>query len=379
MIRLPSACKPAAGIPLYRKDEKAMNEIDEIRGIASRTGVFLPVIHDTEALNQPAELHGVTLPNRAVLQMTSGFDADESGAPSEETVARYANAVRGRLYSIVYLEPAAITPDARSQEWQLVLSERTQNAFAKLCEAIRAASQEAHGSAPLIIALLDHAGHRALSPAAAECSPSMPTHAPLISDDDLTRLVISCGEAARAAETAGVSGIALNVSGRNLFGESLAAYHRPGKFGGDFDDRSRFIRDCYTAMKMTTASLFFSIRLSLSDGLPQPDGWGMSISGSAPDIYEPSLLLKILRELYGAELVSCEIGIPGINWMAEPEAEDEIIRLSRLWTCIAMVDSNLQQNVQLVLPEQAEQTIPFSNLAAGMIGGEFASFAGYLG
>ena len=356
-----------------------MNVIDEIRGIASETGVFLPVIHETEALNMPAELHGTSLPNRAVLQMTSGFDADESGAPSEETVARYANAVRSRLYSIVFLEPAAITPDARSQEWQLVLSARTQDAFARLCDAIRTASAEAHGSAPLIIALLDHAGHRALVPAAAEISPSLPSEAPLVPDDELTRMVITCGEAAKAAEAAGASGAALNVTGRNLFGESLAAFHREGRFGGDFDDRSRFVRDCYTAMKMTTENLFFSIRLSLSDGLPQPDGWGMSMSGNSPDIYEPSLLLKILRELYGVELVSCEIGIPGINWMAAAESEDELIVLSRLCTCIAMVDSNLQQNVQLVLPELAEQQIPFSNLAAGMIGGEFASFAGYLG
>ncbi|MBQ3940494.1 MAG: hypothetical protein II723_05210, partial [Oscillospiraceae bacterium] len=90
------------------------------------------------------------------------------------------------------------------------------------------------------------------------------------------------------------------------------------------------------------------------------------------------LLLNILRELYGVELVSAGIGIPGINWMRAESPEDELIRVSRLCTCIAMVDSNLQEDVRLIVPDLCEE-IPFANLAAGMIGGAFASFAGYTG
>jgi len=353
-------------------------DIQEIRISASNQGLFLPLIKETDALSQAAELHGTTLPNRAVLQMQPQYDADENGAPTDKTVARYTEAVRSAQYSIVFLEPIAVQDDARAQIGQPVLKKDTVPAFATLCKAIREASSAAHGTSPLLVALLDHAGHRALSPAAAEHSPNLPTAAPLLSDEDFTQLVITCGEAAAFAEKAGFSGAALNVSSRNLFGESLAAFHRDGKFGGDFDDRSRFVRDCYTAMKMTTDTLFFSIRLCLSDGLPQPDGWGMSIGGNAPDIYEPSLLLSILRALYGVELVSCEIGIPGINWMMQAEEEAEMLRLSRLCTCVAMIDSNLQQNVQLILPELPGQQIPFCNLAAGMVQNEFASFAGFL-
>ncbi|MBQ8922306.1 MAG: hypothetical protein IJ060_09135 [Oscillospiraceae bacterium] len=354
-------------------------EIQEIRISASEQGLFLPLIAETDALMQSAELHGAALPNRAVLQMQPQYDADENGAPTEKTIARYADAVRSRQYAVVFFEPIAIQADAREKVGQPILTKDSVPAFSAICKAVREASVSAFGTAPLLIALLDHAGHRALSPAAAEHSPNLPTAAPLLTDDDLTRLVIACGETAAFAEEAGFSGAALNVSGRNLFGESLAAFHREGKFGGDFDDRSRFVRDCYTAMKMTTDELFFSIRLCLSDGLPQPDGWGMSIGGNAPDIYEPTLLLNILRTLYGVELVSCEIGIPGINWMMQAEEESEMLRLSRLCTCVAMIDSNLQQNVQLILPEQPAQQIPFPNLAAGMIQNEFASFAGFLG
>ena len=100
---------------------------------------------------------------------------------------------------------------------------------------------------------------------------------------------------------------------------------------------------------------------------------------TAPDLYEPALLLKIMQELYGVELVICSIGIPNINWLLEPEPESVLIRMSRLCTCIAMLDSDLQQNVQLVVPEIVTDEIPFENLASGMIAGEFASFGGFLG
>ena len=357
-----------------------MKQISDIREEASEIGVFFPLSYETESLDMPGELHGHAIANRAVLMMQCGNDADASGAPTAATIARYQAAVREKQYSIVLLEPAAIAENARKHDHDLVIGEKTQHAFAQLIQAIRDAAQEVYGTEPLVAALLDHAGHHALYPVSMEHSPSLPTDARILTDDELTAMVITCGNAAKAAELAGADAIALNAADRSLFGESLAAFHRDGKFGGDFDDRTRFVRDCYTAMKMlTTDKLFFTIRMTLSDGVPQPDGWGMAFEDSAaPDLYEPALLLKIMQTLYGVELVFCTIGIPQINWMLSAEPESDIIRLSRLCTCIAMLDSDLQQNVQLVVSEQKTEEIPFANLASGMIAGEFASFGGFL-
>lgn len=358
-----------------------MRQISEIREQASDIGVFFPLSYETDSLAMPGELHGQAIATRNVLMMQCGHDADASGAPTAQTVARYQAAVLEKQYSVVLLEPAAIAENARRHENDLVISEQTQQAFAHLIEAIKQTAQEQYGTEPLIVALLDHAGHRALYPVSMEHSPSLPTDARILTDDELTALVINCGHAAKFAEQAGADGVALNAADRSLFGESLAAFHRDGKFGGDFDDRTRFVRDCYTAMKMLTAdSLFYTIRLTLSDGVPQPDGWGMAFEDStAPELYEPALLLKIMQTLYGIELVFCAIGIPQINWMLAAEPESDLIRMSRLCTCVAMLDSDLQQNVQLVVPEISSDDIPFANLASGMIAGEFASFGGFLG
>ena len=360
-----------------------MDTIESLRRQAREIGLFLPLAEgdaQTAALQQTAALHGRTLKNRAALLMQPVFDADENGAPTAETVARYCSAVRQRAYGILWTEPIAVLPDARADAHQLMLTEENKDAFQAMLQAVAQAAEEAHGFSPVPVALLGHAGSYALRPVTVEPHPYLPKRFTVLTDDDLTGLVVSCGEAAARAEQAGFAGVALNACNSELFGESLAAFHRDGRFGGDFDDRTRFLRDCYTAMYMTVEQAFLTIRLSLSDGIPQPDGWGMGCEDpSAPDLDEPALLLEILRQLFGVELVSCTVGIDGLNWMNADEEEQEIIRISRLCTCIAMADSDLQQNVQLILPEKTGQAVPFESLAAGMIGGEFASFAGYAG
>ena len=357
-----------------------MKDIETLRLRAQNLGVFLPLLPDTDPLTIPEKLHGRELPGRAVLVMQPGNDATENGAPTEDTVSRYVKAVQQRQYSIIYTEPAAVSVDGRDSENALALTEENESAFAALVSAVREAAEKAFGTAPMFFALLHHAGQNALKAGAVQESESLPEDMHLFTDEELSAVIVQSGTAAQVAEKAGFTGAALNAADRSLYGESLAAFHRSGKFGGDFDDRSRFVRDCYTAMKMMTEKLLFSVRLSLSDGIPQPDGWGMAFEDeAAPDLYEPALLLKILQALYDVKLVLCTVGIPGINWMNAEEPEGELITISRLCTCIAMLDSDMQQNIYLIVPEQKSEMIPFENLAAGMIIGEFASFAGYAG
>ena len=215
--------------------------ISKFRDEAQRIGVFLPLAFSVEPLSQPASLHDHTVPNRNVLLMQPGNDATEDGAPSQETIDRYTKAVRERAYSIVWIEPAAVSADARYSENGLVMSEEHEEAYRALVSAIVSESEQAHGIKPLVIALLDHAGHHAQKPVAFMHSETLPTDAPLLTDEDITALILTCANAAQAAEKAGFSGVALNAADRSLFGESLAAFHREGKYGGDFDDRTRLL------------------------------------------------------------------------------------------------------------------------------------------
>ena len=369
----------------FIRKETRMNQneltqkLEAYRSEAKENGVFLPLQENTEPLFSNFTLNGKQINSRIVLQPESIYDAEENGAPSEATISRYCDAVRACSCGLVWIEPTAFTEDGRADAHQLMLTEENTAQFCAFANAIRQASQQAHGSKPIILLTLTHAGRKALSPVRFTEPEENEDRTPEVTDETLLKLIVRCGVSAALAEKAGFDGTALQASDRSLFGESLAAYHRDGRFGGDFDDRTRFIRDCYTAMRVASPNLIYAVRLSLSDGIPQPYGWGMAFEAeSHPDVYEPCLLLNILRELYGIELVTARVGIPGLNWMQADEPESELIRVSRLCTCIAMVDSNLQQDVKLIVPDICED-IPFENLAAGMIGGEFASFAAYTG
>lgn len=346
--------------------------LEALRMEAGEKGVFLPLIRNTEILSEPETLHGFSMKNRKTAMIPACFDADENGAPSQETISRYRETAAKLGCAMLLTEPVAVSADARENVGQLMLTEATRSAFQALAAAVKEASEGV-----VLVMLLDHAGRNALEPVVMEQNPLLSKSAKTLADADVTPIAAACGQAAKLAEECGFDGIALNVCNRNLFADSLAAYHRDGVFGGDFDDRSRFVRDCYTAMKLTTSRAFLSIRLCVSDGLPQPYGFGMAFEDeSANDLSESVLLLQILQMLFGVELVFCEVGVKGINWLAKEDAESPVVRESRLCTCIGMLDSAMQQNVKLCVP-QTEEGFPFAHLAAGMIQGEFATFAGF--
>ena len=349
--------------------------LESLRSTASRLGIFLPLTEDTSSILQPLTLHNFALKNRAATMVSPVFDADENGAPTQATIARYVKAAQSRACGMLWSEPIAVSLEARCDNHQLVLSDENQSAFSALCEAIRkAASNDI-----ILVALLDHAGRKALSPIAFEQCPLFDAKPEILEDTAITPIVASCGIAAKNAAAANFNGVALNICDRNLFAESLAAYHRDGNFGGDFDDRSRFVRDCCTAIRLMANEAFLSLRLCLSDGLPQPYGFGMAFEDqSAPELSESVLLIQILQALFDVQMVACEVGLSDQSWLCSEEKEDAILPTGRLCTCTAMLDSALQQNITLLLPQSAvHNDVPFDNLAAGMISGEFASIAGY--
>ena len=135
--------------------------IDQLREQASDVGLFFPMQYDTDALEAEGSLHSHKLSNRNVLLMQPGGDATAEGAPSDLTVQRYADAVKENAYSIVVLEPAAIEKDARDSEANLAFTNENEASFRALVEAVKAASLESHGFEPVIVLLLDHAGHHA--------------------------------------------------------------------------------------------------------------------------------------------------------------------------------------------------------------------------
>jgi 2,4-dienoyl-CoA reductase-like NADH-dependent reductase (Old Yellow Enzyme family) len=153
---------------------------------------------------------------------------------------------------------------------------------------------------------------------------------PLITDDELKRLVDHYSAAARLAAQVGFDFLDVKQCHRYLLNELLGARNRPGPFGGSFENRTRLARDVFTAIRAAVpARVLLATRLNVFDGIPfthQPgadapgspvphtlplaNGWGLSEHDPLmPDLAEPLRWVAEMRQL-GVRLVNVTMGNP---------------------------------------------------------------------
>jgi 2,4-dienoyl-CoA reductase-like NADH-dependent reductase (Old Yellow Enzyme family) len=109
--------------------------------------------------------------------------------------------------------------------------------------------------------------------------------------------------------------------------EFLSAVDRPGRYGGSFENRTRFLRDVVAGIRAQAPGLGIGVRLSAFDLIPfrpRPDGRGEPVpiaangyryafggdgTGLGIDLAEPRAFLDLLASL-GIELVCITAGSP---------------------------------------------------------------------
>ncbi len=114
---------------------------------------------------------------------------------------------------------------------------------------------------------------------------------------------------------------------RYLLNELLAARSRPGKYGGSFENRTRFIREIVGRIRSEHPDRIIATRLNVFDGVPFQKGadgvgvacsftppvhsvWGTNLEKPLePDLSEPIELVGRLRTL-GVGLINVSIGNP---------------------------------------------------------------------
>jgi 2,4-dienoyl-CoA reductase-like NADH-dependent reductase (Old Yellow Enzyme family) len=109
--------------------------------------------------------------------------------------------------------------------------------------------------------------------------------------------------------------------------EFLSAVDRPGKYGGSFENRTRFLTEIVAGIRGVAPSLGIGVRLSAIDFVPfkpgpdgtgEPETWGDGPyryafggdgTGAGYDLTEPIRLMKLLESL-GVRLVCTTAGSP---------------------------------------------------------------------
>ena len=190
-----------------------------------------------KTLSAPIDIGRKTAPNRLVNHPMECNDADASGNPTELTLKRYRRLAQGGA-GIIMVESLTISPQSRSRENQLQITEPNRDGLADLVKEMKRVNDRS-----LIIFQINHSGNVS-NGSFSEVVSYYPTDDPsvtLLSDDDMEIIKQQFVGAAVIAHEAGADGIDFKQCHGYLCGQLLRpANTKPGRFGGSFENRTRF-------------------------------------------------------------------------------------------------------------------------------------------
>ena len=306
--------------------------IAELEAENARLGIALRFSNDLASLFQPLTIGTRTVGNRWCVHPMEGCDGELDGRPGDLTFRRYRRFGDGGAKTI-WGEACAVTDEGRANPRQILLNESTKPDFARLVAECRSAHRAANGDdSDLLLGLqLTHSGRYSYRrPLIATHDPllvgryKVTVNTPLLSDDELKRLVEQYVAAAKLAVEVGFDFLDVKQCHRYLLNELLGARNRSGLYGGSFENRTRLAREIFQAIRAAVPShIILATRLNVFDGIPFTDagepvphslplanGWGMSETAPlTPDLAEPLAWVAEMRTL-GVQLVNVTMGNP---------------------------------------------------------------------
>ena len=369
--------------------------MDDVEAESKKLNAFVPLTEDVSVLFKPLFLSGKQAMNRIAFQPMEGTDGTEGGAPGELTVRRYHRFAKAGP-GLIWFEAVATVPEARASAHQLWLRKENLDEFKKLTNEIREISLKENGYAPLIVMQATNSGryskpHGFPEPLIAyHCPPLEDTPLPeerIVTDDDLKRFEEAYADMAALCQQAGFDGMDVKCCHRYLACELLSAYTRPGIYGGSYENRTRFLKNCYRAAKsaVNDPTFFFSSRLNVYDGFPYPYGFGVSAEGGlTSDMSEPIRLIRELREEFHIPLINVTMGNPYKNpHVNRPYDHGNYVPDEHPLEGIGRMMQGVSE-IQHAVPDLPVLGSAFSylrqyagNLAAGMVAGGHCALAGF--
>lgn len=329
----------------YRRVAQLRTAAD-LRAYLQEIGVELPfdetMLAGSESpLAQPYTVHGRTVGNRFAVLPMEGWDGTPDGRPTDLVQRRWAHFGQSGAKLIWGGEAVAVRHDGRANPLQLMIDSERVGEIADLRRLLVDTHVERFGSADdLLIGLqLTHSGRfcrpndkKRMEPQILYAHPflnrkfHLPDDFPVMTDDEIAALIENFIDAAVLVQQAGFDFVDVKHCHGYLGHEFLTAVDRPGRYGGSFENRTRFLREIVAGIRQRAPGLHIGVRLSAFDWLPfrpSADGTGEpepTISdyryafGSAPngmgyDLTEPHAFLDLLESL-DIRLVCITAGSP---------------------------------------------------------------------
>lgn len=298
--------------------------LDDVRAKLKELNVKMDLREDLSPLAEPVKVGNKTAPNAFAMLPMEGCDSNTDGSPSELVKRRYLRLARGG-YGLIWWEANAVVPEGRANFRQMMLTACNRSQFGDLIRQANAEAADRNGSGhrPLHILQLTHSG-RYSRPEGHTGRPIIPQHdpildprssvtenTPLVTDSYLDALTERYVQSALLAQEIGFDGVDVKACHRYLVSELLASHTREGKYGGSFENRSRFLRQTVQAIRSAVGPDFIvACRFNVFDAHPYPYGFGEDKEDFWKfDPTEPMELVRMLcRE--GVNLLSNSAGNP---------------------------------------------------------------------
>ncbi len=327
---------------------------DDFRQYIAGLGIHLPFDEELipaphGALAQPYVLsNGRKIGNRFCILPMEGWDGTVDGLPTENTLRRWGNFGRSGAKLIWGGEAVAVRHDGRANPNQLMIQESTLKGLAQLRETLLQKHIQAFGdTSDLLLGLqLTHSGRFARPNDKKRLEPKILYHHPVLekiyqvdpalpvmTDTEIEDLIADFVRAAQRAFKLGFDFVDLKHCHGYLGHEFLSAYTRPGKYGGSFENRTRFLREIVAGIRREAPGLMIGVRFSAFDFppfRPGEDGVGQPLihrneqgqypyafgadhnDPLQPRVQEAVQFVEVLRSL-GIELVNLSAGSPYYN------------------------------------------------------------------
>jgi NADPH2 dehydrogenase len=305
-------------------------------------------------LRWPLTKGDIKIGNRIAVQPMEGWDGSPDGDPTERTIRRWQRFGRSGAKLIWGGEAVAVTHEGRANPNQLLAAKHTREGLRRLRSVLIEEHRRTTGSDEgLLIGLqLTHSGRYSRPNAYDRIEPrilfhhpildrrlGLPDDYPLLTDAEIEEIIANFHRAAWMAQHLKFDFVDIKHCHGYLGHEFLGAHTREGRYGGSFENRTRFLREIVQGIRSLAPGLAIGVRLSAFDTIPfvsnpeQPSNgkpgtgipeksetlipyrWGFGVNPLVPteeDLSETIRFLSLLEEL-DIRLVNITAGSPYYN------------------------------------------------------------------
>ncbi len=259
-------------------------------------------------LMMPQKIGRRTAINRFVAQPMEGNDA-VGAEVSRRAIDRYVKLAKGN-WGVIVIEALSVAGDALARKNQMVISREHLGGLSRLVSKMKQANPDV-----LVLFQITHSGRKSgkeFSRPTALYDPAPHEH--LLTTDEIDTIHRQFIEAAIIAEEAGADGIDFKMC-HGYFGCEMLrpANRREDKWGGSFENRTRFLTEAVSEIrsKISRDDFIIGSRISYYEGIR--GGCGTAGADDAVEqLDEMDSLLELMCSL-GLDYVNVSAGIPGVT------------------------------------------------------------------